>query len=90
MLLCGVMRVMLGPRSFVHAMARRGFGLGVMCGLCSGLFCRGLFDRGEAGAMRRRRFHPPGEDEGYGEGKANADQPLDHATKMALAADLSI
>jgi hypothetical protein len=40
--------------------------------------------------MRRRRFHPSGEDEGDGEREAKADQPLDHAAKMASAASLSI
>jgi hypothetical protein len=40
--------------------------------------------------VRRRRFHPSGKDEGYGERKANADQPLDHTPRMALAANLSI
>jgi hypothetical protein len=40
--------------------------------------------------MRRRRLHSSGEDKGDGEREANADQPLDHTPRMALAANLSI
>ena len=53
-------------------------------------FGDGLFFSDNPGAMRRRRFHPSGKDEGYGEREAKADQPLDHAAKMASAANLSI
>lgn len=50
----------------------------------------GLSFSDNPGAMRRRRFHPSGKDEGYGEREAKTDQPLDHAAKMASAAKLSI
>jgi hypothetical protein len=66
-------------------MARSRFVLAVMLG-----FRDGLFFSDNPGAMSRRRFHSPGKDEGYGEREAKADQPLDHAAKMASSANLSI
>lgn len=78
-------RLFRADHRFFHAVA----GHRVMLGVGAGLDDR-LFPGDEPGAMRRRRFHSSGEDEGYGERQANADQPLDHAAKMALLAALSI
>jgi hypothetical protein len=73
-------RLVRRRHSFVHAMARRRVAFCVV---------RGLDDRllrgGQPGAVRRSRFHPSGEDEGYGEREANADQSLDHAGKDGAA-----
>ena len=68
-------------RGFVHAVARHRIMLRVG---------DGLFPGNEPGAMRRGRFHTSGEDESYGDSEAKADQPLDHADKMASPAVLSI
>lgn len=69
----------------IHAVAGSGLVLIVMRG-----FGGGMFFSDDPGAMRRRRFHPSGKDEGDGEREAKADHPLDHAAKMVSAADLSI
>jgi hypothetical protein len=91
LVLRGIVRSrVVGPRfrrgrGFVHAVARHRIVWGAVL-----WFGDSLFLRDQPRAMRRRRFHPSGKDEGYGKREANADQPLDHAPRMALIANLSI
>ena len=80
-----VRRLVRGGRGVLHAMAGRGLVLCVL--LRPG---NDVFFGDQPRTMRSRRFHPPGEDEGYGERKAKAGQPLDHAARMASKACLSI